>query len=177
MRLNANHSGICKFGLSLEDQDNFKLVQRNVKDLYKKALNICELSAIFCVVSREQRAKYVQGQQLKRHQESENTSRKRARIADRTESGNESYDDDDGDSDNGEGLDRAAYGWDYGDSSEVVSINEEDREMRTIVMRKRIASMRTQNQIMNNKTIFLTLGNRTVYQNPQFLSLRALCIL
>jgi hypothetical protein len=118
---------VCKFGPSLEDQDNFKLVQRNIKDLYKKALNTGELSAISCVVSREQRAKYVQGQQLKRHQESDNTSRKRARIADRTDSGNESYDDDDGDSDNGEGLDGEAYGGNYGDSSEVVNADEEDR--------------------------------------------------
>jgi hypothetical protein len=127
VKLNADHSGVCKFGDSLEDQDNFKLVQCNIKDLYKKALKTGELSAISCDVSREQRAKYVQGQQLKRHQESDNTSRKRARITDRTDSDIESYDDDDGDSANGKGLDREAYGGDYGDSSEVVNADEEDR--------------------------------------------------
>ncbi|PMD30276.1 HET-domain-containing protein [Hyaloscypha variabilis F] len=46
--LNADHSGVCKFGDSFEDHDNFKLVQSNIKDLYEKALKT--------------------GQQLKRHQ-------------------------------------------------------------------------------------------------------------
>jgi hypothetical protein len=55
VKLNADHSGVCKFGNSLEDKDNFKLVQRNIEDLYKKALNTGELSAISCVVSREQK--------------------------------------------------------------------------------------------------------------------------
>ena len=134
VKLNADHGGVCKFGNSVEDHDNFKLVQSNIKDLYKKALKTGGLSAISSVASREQRAKYVRGQQLKRHQESDSTSSKpkRARIADctdNTDSGNESYDDDDdGDSGNGEGLDKEAYGGNYGDSSEVVNTDEEDGE-------------------------------------------------
>jgi hypothetical protein len=63
----------------------------------------------------------------RKSRESDNTSRKRAQIADRTDSGNELYDDGDGDSDNGEGLDGEAYGGNYGDSSEVVNADEEDR--------------------------------------------------
>lgn len=46
VKLNADHSGVCKFGSTLEDQDNFKLVQCNIKDLYENALKICELSAV-----------------------------------------------------------------------------------------------------------------------------------
>jgi len=38
VKLNADHSGVCKFGSTLEDQDNFKLVRRNIRDLYKEAL-------------------------------------------------------------------------------------------------------------------------------------------
>jgi hypothetical protein len=59
VKLNADYSGVCKFGDSLEDQDNFKLVRSNIKDLYKKALKTGKLSAISSVASREQRAKYV----------------------------------------------------------------------------------------------------------------------
>lgn len=46
MKLNADHSGVCKFGPSLEDQDNFKLVRGNMKDLYRNALKVGELNAI-----------------------------------------------------------------------------------------------------------------------------------
>ena len=131
MKLDADHSGVCKFGDSLEDHDNFKLVQRNIKDLYKKALKTGELSAISSVASQEQRAKFVKGQQLKRQQESDSTRSKpkRARIADftdNTDSGNNSYDDDDGDSANSEELDGEACGGNYGDCSEVVNTDEED---------------------------------------------------
>ena len=42
VKLNTDHSGVCKFGASLEDQDNFKLVRGNVKDLYKNALKTRE---------------------------------------------------------------------------------------------------------------------------------------
>jgi hypothetical protein len=59
VKLNADYSGVCKFGSSLEDQDNFKLVRSNIKDLYKNALKKRELSAISSVISREQ------GQRLK----------------------------------------------------------------------------------------------------------------
>lgn len=33
MKLNADNRGLCKFGPSQTDQDNFKLVQSNIKDL------------------------------------------------------------------------------------------------------------------------------------------------
>ncbi|KAH8591174.1 hypothetical protein B0O99DRAFT_744603 [Bisporella sp. PMI_857] len=38
VKLNADHSTVCKFGPSLADQDNFKLVQSNIRDLYRSAL-------------------------------------------------------------------------------------------------------------------------------------------
>jgi hypothetical protein len=46
VKLNADHSGVCKFGSTLEDQDNFKLVQSNIRDLYKEALRKSELSTL-----------------------------------------------------------------------------------------------------------------------------------
>ncbi|KAK0649694.1 hypothetical protein B0T16DRAFT_136083 [Cercophora newfieldiana] len=36
--LAADHRSICKFGKSETDQDNFKLVRTNIKDLYKSAI-------------------------------------------------------------------------------------------------------------------------------------------
>ena len=56
MKLNADHSGVCKFGPSLEDQDNFKLVRGNMKDLYKNALKTSELSALPSVMGVEGRS-------------------------------------------------------------------------------------------------------------------------
>lgn len=53
VKLNADHSGVCKFGPSLEDQDNFKLVRSNLKDLYKNALKLCELHAMPSFVATE----------------------------------------------------------------------------------------------------------------------------
>ncbi|KAK6956941.1 hypothetical protein Daesc_002223 [Daldinia eschscholtzii] len=35
--LDADHSRICKFGLTQTDNDNFKLVRRNIRELYEKA--------------------------------------------------------------------------------------------------------------------------------------------
>ncbi|OTB13320.1 hypothetical protein K445DRAFT_356051, partial [Daldinia sp. EC12] len=35
--LDADHSRICKFGLTQADNDNFKLVRRNIRELYEKA--------------------------------------------------------------------------------------------------------------------------------------------
>jgi hypothetical protein len=55
VKLNADHSGVCKFGSILEDQDNFKLVRSNIKDLYKNAFKIGELSIISPVNDREQK--------------------------------------------------------------------------------------------------------------------------
>jgi hypothetical protein len=46
VKLNADHSGVCKFGSALEDQDNFKLVQSNIRDLYNEALRKSELSTL-----------------------------------------------------------------------------------------------------------------------------------
>jgi hypothetical protein len=46
VKLNADHSGVCKFGFGLEDQDNFKLVRSNIKDLYKNALTKSESSVV-----------------------------------------------------------------------------------------------------------------------------------
>jgi hypothetical protein len=59
VKLNADHSGVCKFGSTLEDQDNFKLVRSNIKDLYKNALKISELSIISPVNGLEQRVEQV----------------------------------------------------------------------------------------------------------------------
>ena len=38
VKLNADHTNVCKFGPDQRDQDNFKLVRSNIKDLYKNAL-------------------------------------------------------------------------------------------------------------------------------------------
>ncbi|KAI1321868.1 TPR-like protein [Xylariaceae sp. FL0255] len=38
VKLNADHSGVCKFGSSQLDQDNFKLVRFNLKELHSSAL-------------------------------------------------------------------------------------------------------------------------------------------
>jgi hypothetical protein len=46
VRLNADHSGVCKFDQSQIDQDNFELVRSNIKDLYKNALKIGELGTL-----------------------------------------------------------------------------------------------------------------------------------
>ena len=46
VKLKADHSRVCKFGSTLEDQDNFKLVQGNIRDLYKDALRKSELNAL-----------------------------------------------------------------------------------------------------------------------------------
>ncbi|KAI1126749.1 TPR-like protein [Nemania abortiva] len=39
VKLNADHRKVCKFGSSQTDQDNLKLVRKNINDIYKKALN------------------------------------------------------------------------------------------------------------------------------------------
>jgi hypothetical protein len=55
VKLNADHSGVCKFGPSQTDQDNFKLVRGNIRDLYKRALQKCELSTIPSIIGQEGR--------------------------------------------------------------------------------------------------------------------------
>ena len=59
VKLNADHRGVCKFGPSLDDQDNFKLVRSNIKDLYMNALKTGELRIMPLVMSLEQRAEHV----------------------------------------------------------------------------------------------------------------------
>lgn len=59
MKLNADHTGVCKFGSTDDDQDNFKLVRANIKDLYKNALKIGELSIISPVSGLEQRVEHL----------------------------------------------------------------------------------------------------------------------
>jgi hypothetical protein len=41
--LNGDHNGICRFGSSQADEDNLKIVQGNISDLYKAALKAGEL--------------------------------------------------------------------------------------------------------------------------------------
>jgi hypothetical protein len=65
VKLNADHSGVCKFGLSQTDRDNFKLVRSNVKDLYKHALNVGRLSIISSPIVQGQGAEYGEDEKLK----------------------------------------------------------------------------------------------------------------
>ena len=44
--MNADHSGVCKFGKSQIDQDNWKIVRSNIKDLYDLASKERELSHV-----------------------------------------------------------------------------------------------------------------------------------
>ena len=53
--LNANHSSVCKFSPSQTDQDNFKLVRSNIRDLYKIVLKNSELSTLSLTISQERR--------------------------------------------------------------------------------------------------------------------------
>lgn len=45
MKLNADHSGVCKFGLSPTDKANFKLVGENINIIYQKALKKGEIAS------------------------------------------------------------------------------------------------------------------------------------
>jgi len=42
VKLAADHSTVCKFGSSQDDQDNLELVQSNIRDLYDAALKRSE---------------------------------------------------------------------------------------------------------------------------------------
>lgn len=55
VKLNADHSGVCKFDESQTDQDNFKLVRGNIKDIYKIALKNCELITLPSMIGQEGR--------------------------------------------------------------------------------------------------------------------------
>lgn len=46
VKLNADHSSVCKFGPVQEDQDNLELVQGNILDVFEKALKTSECSAM-----------------------------------------------------------------------------------------------------------------------------------
>ena len=54
VKLNADHGGLCKFGLGQTDQDNFKLVRGNIKDLYEKALRRCKWILVFSFLVRNE---------------------------------------------------------------------------------------------------------------------------
>lgn len=60
VKLNANHSNVCKFGPSQTDQDNFKLVRSNIGDLYRNALKKCELSTLPPIIGQERRVSMVE---------------------------------------------------------------------------------------------------------------------
>jgi hypothetical protein len=53
VKLNADHSGVCKFGASQTDQDNFKLVRSNIKDVYSNALKKGEFASLSYTVGEE----------------------------------------------------------------------------------------------------------------------------
>jgi hypothetical protein len=53
VKLNADHSGVCKFGDGQIDRDNFKKVQNNIQDLYENALKLRELNATPFVVDQD----------------------------------------------------------------------------------------------------------------------------
>lgn len=53
VKLNADHNGICRFGDTELDQDNFELVQSNVKDLYEQAIKAGELRSILSSSDQE----------------------------------------------------------------------------------------------------------------------------
>lgn len=42
MKLNADHSTVCKFWQDQADRDNWKLVRSNIRDLYRNALKTRE---------------------------------------------------------------------------------------------------------------------------------------
>ena len=53
VKLNADHSTVCKFGDTQADKDNFELVQVNISDIYKSALKNSELKPTSSAVPRK----------------------------------------------------------------------------------------------------------------------------
>jgi hypothetical protein len=51
--LMVDYSGVSKFGLTETDQDNLKLVRKNVRKLCEKAIEKCELIAIPSIIGYE----------------------------------------------------------------------------------------------------------------------------
>jgi hypothetical protein len=64
VKLNVDHSRVCKFRPSLKDQDNLKLVRGNIKDLYKNALKTSELSAMPSTISTKGSVKAIDNREL-----------------------------------------------------------------------------------------------------------------
>jgi hypothetical protein len=52
VKLNADHGGVCRFGESQTDRDNFELVSFNIREIYKNALKNCELNATLSAMNR-----------------------------------------------------------------------------------------------------------------------------
>ncbi|PMD50987.1 uncharacterized protein K444DRAFT_656527 [Hyaloscypha bicolor E] len=52
VKLNADHGGVCRFGESQTDRDNFELVSFNIREIYKNALKNCELNATLSTMNR-----------------------------------------------------------------------------------------------------------------------------
>ena len=46
MKLDADHSDVCRFDGSEHGQDNYELVERNMKDIYLNALKKGELKCL-----------------------------------------------------------------------------------------------------------------------------------
>jgi len=59
LALEADHSGVCKFGHSQTDQDNFKFVRSKIQDLYDRALRIGELCALPSAMGQKESVKHV----------------------------------------------------------------------------------------------------------------------
>lgn len=53
VKLNADHSGVCKFGTEQTDQDNLKLARANIKDLYRAALKTVEMASLSSAVGQD----------------------------------------------------------------------------------------------------------------------------
>lgn len=58
VKLNADHGDVCRFDDSERDQDNLKLVRRNVKDLYNNAIKAGELRSKLFSSDQERSAEY-----------------------------------------------------------------------------------------------------------------------
>lgn len=46
VKLDADHGDVCRFDRSEHDQDNYELVERNMKDIYLNALKKGELNRV-----------------------------------------------------------------------------------------------------------------------------------
>jgi hypothetical protein len=46
VKLNADHSGVCRFGRGQVDEDNLEIVKANIKDLYKQGIKVGELRKV-----------------------------------------------------------------------------------------------------------------------------------